>query len=291
MAWLNGNKSCPEGNARGSLTFSAMLLASALLFLITTVSLYVQDMSSTTAESGGIESISAQSDAASYSLSSMLSSEAVSVSSSGSNITFSLDSANLWNYRNDVGRFKSFAEAYSGPGNLSLGIGSASEAAQPVLYIRPQNITADFTEGSMNFTPNSSSQVAGYVASFRISAPSPSINWTTAPPVVANNSPDALYFRIGVEGAGSGAYNETWLNRTSVNNTLQVKNSNGELQFNITMQGSKMLTTYSVAITAATTIMLNASTPDDYVELGANIINVRLNDGTNATLPVIVHAG
>ena len=290
MAGLNKNKICPPGKGRGSLTFSAMLLASALLFLITAVSLYVQAMGSTTAESGGIESISAQSDAASYSLSSMLSSEALSVSSSGGNITFSLDSANLWNYRNDIGRFKSFAEAYSEPGNLSLSINSSSEAAKPMLYIRPQNISADFTQGSMNFTPSASSQVEGYVASFKISSPSPSINWTTAPSVLANNSTDAIYFRIGVEGAGSGAYNETWLNRTA-NNTLEVKNGNGELQFSILVgQGSRMLTTYLVALTATTTVMLNSSTPAEYVELGANIINVRLNDGTNATLPVIMHA-
>jgi len=279
-----------EGKRSGSLTFSAMLLAAALLFLITTVSLYIQAMGAATAEAAGMENIAAQSDAASYSLSSILRSEAVNISSSGSNLTFSLDSANLWRYRLDAARFKSFAEAYSSPGNFTLNANNSSEAARPLLYIRPQNITADFTEGSMNFTPAANGQVAGYDTAFRISTPNPAINWTSIS-VVNSTDPNALYFHIGVEGKGKGDSDTRWLNRSSTS-TLEVKNNKGELQFRVTVgPQSKMLTSYFVSITATATLMLNSSARADYTELGANIINVRLDDGTNATLPVIVHAG
>ena len=267
-----------------------MLLAAALLFLISTVSLYIQSMGAATAEAGGLENIAAQADSASYSLSTMLRNEAVNISSTGANITFSLDSSNLWRYRNDIARFKSFSEAYSKPGNLTLDANSSSEAARPRLYIRPQNISADFTEGSMNFTPAADGQVIGYDTAFKISSPNPSINWTNIS-VVSNTSADALYFRIGVEGKGKGDSNATWLNR-SASNTLEVRNNKGELQFRIIVgPQSRLHTSYFVSLTATATIMLNASTPADYTELGANIINVRLDDGTNAILPVIVHAG
>ena len=279
-----------SNNHPGSLTFSALLLASALLFLVSAVSLYSQGMGAATSEAAGIENIAAQSDAASYSLSSILRAEAVNISSSGANITFALDSANLWNYRNDVARFEQFSEAYSDPGNLSLAAGNSSEAARPVLYIRPQNITADFTEGSMNFTPASAGQVAGYDTAFKISTPNPSINWTSIS-TVANSSADAIYFRIGVEGKGKGDSDVRWLNR-SASSTLEVRNNQGDLQFRVAVgQGSRLLASYFVPLAASATVLMNASSQADYLELGANVINVRLNDGTNATLPVIAYAG
>ena len=285
-----GCKLRDEGKSSGSLTFSSMLLAAALIFLISTVSLYIQAMGAATSEAAGLENIAAQSGAASYSLSSILRAEAVNISSSGTNITFSLDSANLWRYRLDAARFKLFAEAYSSPGNFTLNAGNSSEAARPLLYIRPQNITADFTEGSMNFTPASNGQVAGYVSAFKISSANPSINWTSISEV-ANTSSDALYFRLGVEGKGKADSDTRWLNRSSTS-TLEVKNNKGELQFRMALgPQSQLLISYFVSLTATATLMLNSSASADYTELGANIINVRLDDGTNATLPVIVHAG
>ena len=287
MAWLN---KVNEAKKHGSLTFSAMLFAAALLFLITTVSLYIQAMGAATAEAAGMENIAAQADSASHSISLLLRSEAVNISSSGSNITFSLDSSNLWRFRNDLARFRTFAEAYSSPGNFTINANSTSDAARPMIYLRPQNISADFTEGGMNFTPSADGQVVGYDSAFRISSPNPSINWTSIS-VVNNTSSDAIYFRMGVEGKGKGDSDTRFLNR-SATSTLEVKNNKGELQFRITVgPQSRMLVSYFVSLTATATLMLNASTPADYAELGANIINVRLDDGTNATLPVIVHAG
>ena len=267
-----------------------MLLAAALLFLISTVSLYIQSMGAATAEAAGLENIAAQADSASYSLTTMLRNEAVNISSSGTNMTFSLDSSNLWSYRNDIVRFKSFSEAYSKPGNFTLNANSSSEAARPVLYIRPQNITADFTEGSMNFTPAANGQVAGYDTAFKISSANPTINWTSIS-VVNNTSSDAIYFHIGVQGKGKADSDTRFLNRSSAS-TLEIRNNKNELQFRMTIgPQSRLITSYFVSLTATATLMLNASAPFDYAELGANIINVRLDDGTNATLPVIVHAG
>ena len=287
MAGLNKDAT---GKRNGSLTFSAMLLAAALLFLTTTVSLYIQAMGAATAEAAGMENIAAQSDAAAYSLSSVLLAEAVNISSSGANITFFLDSANLWRYRLGIDGFKAFAEAYSGPGSFALSANNSSDAARPRLYIRPQNIAADFTEGSMNFTPAANGQVAGYDAAFKISSANPSINWTSIS-AVDSTSPDAIYFHIGVQGKGKADSDTRFLNRSS-SSTLDVRNNKGELQFRITVgPSSQLLTSYFVPLTSTATIMLNASSPVDYTELGANIINVRLDDGTNANLPVIVHAG
>ena len=170
-----------SNNHPGSLTFSAMLLAAALLFLISTVSLYIQNLGAATAQGAGMENIAAQADAASYSLSSMLSAEAVNITSSGTNLTFAFDSSNLWRFGNDIASFKSFAEAYSAPGTLSLSANNSSDAARPKLYIRPQNITADFTSGSMNFTPAANGQVTGYDVAFKVSSPNPARNSTLTP--------------------------------------------------------------------------------------------------------------
>ena len=195
MVWVSKHQ--------GSLTFSALLLLLALIFLSSAISLYVQSMGAASAEPAKIGGLAFQSDAVSYSISSLAESGPIIFSLSGRNATFELDSARLKNYQRELLRTESFFEAYAAPGNLTI---NTAEASIPVVYLRPQNITADFAEGSMNFAPALAVQVDAYYLSISIKRPQPSLVWANISEV-ANTSADAIYFSIGVQGSGSGASN------------------------------------------------------------------------------------
>ncbi|MEI6597365.1 MAG: hypothetical protein WCL13_04145, partial [bacterium] len=183
MVWLNKRH-------QGSLTFSALLLLLALIFLSSAISLYVQSMGAASAEPAKIGGLAFQSDAASYSISSLAEAGPLNFTLSGRNATFELDSARLKNYQRELLRAESFFEAYSDSGNLTI---NTAEASIPVAYLRPQNISANFAEGSMNFTPALAAQVDAYYLSLSIKRPGPSLVWANLS-AVANTSADAIYF-------------------------------------------------------------------------------------------------
>jgi hypothetical protein len=273
---------------RGSLTFSALLLLLALVFLTSSISLYVQSMGAALAEPAKIDGLAAQSGAASLSLSSLIEDGPLSFTLSGSNATFLLDSARLKNYQRELARADSFFEAYSGPGNLTI---NTTEAAIPVAYLRPQNISANFADGSMNFAPALAAEVDAYYLSLSIKRPQPSFLWANIS-TVANTSDDALYFSIGVQGSGSGLSNATWLNRSSFSRLLVLDKQNNTVAEVTISPPSAMNLTYFVPVLARATLALDSAySSGTYAELGASIINVRSDDGTNRTASVIFDEG
>jgi len=270
------------------MTFSALLLLLALVFLSSSISLYVQSMGAASSEPAKIGGLAFQSDAVSYSISSLIEASALNFTLSGSNATFALDSSQLSGYQRQLERADSFFEAYSDPGNLTI---NTTAAAIPIAYLRPQNITANFAEGSMNFTPALAEEIDAYFLTLSIKRPQPSLVWANLS-AVANTSSDAIYFSIGVQGSGSGASNATWLNRSAFSQLLVKDKQNTTVAIVTVGQPSSMNLTYFVPVVARATLTLDSAySSGTYAELGASIINVRLVDGTNRTAPVMLDEG
>ena len=278
---------------KGIISLSVLLIALTLVFLASSVSLYNNALRTVNYGPTRLETIGSQSDAASYSLSQLASAMAANVSVSAGNITFSSDGAGVYDYPQASLQLKQFFEAYSQPGNLTLNM---TDADNPIFYIRPSNISVDYTAGGAAFSPQSGAgsagKVLGYDALLTLAQPTPSFNWTLLSNV-SNTSADAIYFHIGIQGANGTASDVRYLNRSASSMLYLVGSSNSTLaSFNFSSP-SAMRMNYSVPVSSSITLMLNRTMPDGglYAELGANIINARLSDGNAQNGPVISGEG
>lgn len=283
---------------KGMMTLSALLIASALLFLVAAVSLYSNSLKSNLIPLSDLEKINAQYDAISYGASRILIIEAVNITRQGKNITFEENLTLPSGYAEDMARFKQFAENNTllGRGNLNATI-NITQADNPWMYILPQNIGVNHPANNrVVFTPQNTAQSAGdvngYVLYIRINENVPRIRWNRISEVPSTD-PNALFFGITVVGNLRTRTDTRYLNKSALS---QARINGGATKPSITINidsPAKLDLTYSSGVQLSeytnmslnTTIRLNGGA---YVELGQNIINTTQGKEIENLGPVII---
>ncbi|MCL6088618.1 MAG: hypothetical protein M1530_00440 [Candidatus Marsarchaeota archaeon] len=262
------------GGARrqGFLSVAAYALALALLFLLSSMSNYSISLSETGAALSRLEVTGAGFDAASFGMAQILRRETVSPAYSGFNLSLFLRLPFTANYTQDVGRWQAFAQAYGAPASVSI---NTSEAARPVLYVRPQNITIEYQAGRVLITPQnatfSQGQVLGYDDLMRISQPVGRLNWTQKSNV-SPADPSALYFHIAVQGTNGTVSDTQYLNRSALSE-VRLLDALDRSVMTVQVNPEAALRVYydtSIGGNLTTVLGLNSSST---LELGTNVIN------------------
>ena len=258
---------------KGMVTLGVLLLASALLFLVVSISLYSNSLKSTNIQLANLERVNAQSDAPAFGAKNILLIEAVNVKSGaqGNNITFEENLTIPAGYATDLSAFKQFIENYSEI-NTSLNI---TGAQRPTMYILPQEITVDHptSPNQVTFTPLNSGASAGNVSGYSIliktNEDNPKLKWEVLTTLPASD-PNALFFYIEVQGTSSTETDTQYLNKYATS-SLNIKKG-GTLIADVDINSPAALSVnYSSMYYLNTTIQLNSTAS---VELGRNIINV-----------------
>lgn len=273
------------GKKRGILTIAVMLLGSALLALMLSISMYANSLSIANRGLALMQEASEKVDAASYGMQRILENEGVNVTytkaGNATNVSFSLDTQKFMGYSTDVERFADFAQAQPGA-NLSINV---SEAKWPKFTLVPQGISVDFgTGGQAAFSPNAGQESAGRVIGYDVTAnigqPTPSFNWT-AQSSVPQESQDALYLHIGVQGNSGGVASYTgYLNRSNASE-VRLQDASGFVIMAVLVEPPSGLRVYydsgsgipgtGLNGTVQATVLLNGSTR---AALGTSLINV-----------------
>ncbi len=253
-------------------TVSTVLLATAFLYLLASISMYSDLLKDANTGMIQIEKVNMQFDTQSYGMEKLVREMISNVSWTGANISFegNLSSAGNGEYYAAVSRFGQFTEAF-GLVDSSINI---TEARRPVLYICPQNITIGHLPGKVGFYPLDNNQSAGEIGSYTVlikaNIPTPGIEWGEYSEV-GESGPDALYFHIGFEGTNGTVSGGKYLYKYNVSEIMLVNRDNQSI-VGIRLGSPGVLEiSYSADIYLKTIIGLdNYST----VELGRDIITV-----------------
>ena len=275
---------------RGLLTLSVLLISLSLVFLASSISGYSNSIRNVNAAVLGVEAANSQFEAAEYALRSMVASEAVSATVTSGSVLFESNTSSISLYPEKMRRVGQFFEGRSLPGNLAI---DTTDADNPKLYIRPYNVSLDFSSTYANIsapdTSASAGRITGYAVNLKLTQPGVNLAWSSQS-TVASTSPDALNFSIGAQGSDGAASTSATLNR-SATSVLIVRDSVNATLANITFFPSAQLyLNYRVSLWSGITISLNTTNAigATRVELGENIINVRLDDGTVRRGPAYV---
>lgn len=267
-----------SGHRQGFLAVAALLLALALLYLVTSLSTYSNSLSAANRELSGIEVTGARFDAASWGLVQIMRNDAanttykVNSTQDGFNLSLTIPLPYTSNYAQDVSRWQIFAQAFDAPANVTLNI---TEAIRPTIYVRPQNITIDYQPGRTFVTPlnsaGSSGQVTGYDTLVRLNDNVGRIVWINSSTIAASD-PSALYFHLSAQGTNGTASSTAYLNRSAYSEVRLFNTFNQtimDMQLNAT---AALRTYYDPTLNGSMTsvLYLNASSAP---ELGTNVIN------------------
>lgn len=290
------------GGMKGILTLSVLLLASALLLLVASISLYTNSLQSTNVPLSNLERVNAQFDSPAYWTRNILLIEAVNVTKQGNNILFEENLTVSGTYVSDISRFKEFIENNTLLGrndiNVTLDI---TEAQMPKMYIMPQEIEVDHpSDNQVTFTPQNTVQSAGdvngYVLYIVVNQDVPRIRWPDNLSEVPSSDPNALYFEINVQGNNQFRSDTRYLDKyqlsiaeidgaaTQPSVTIEI---DSPAKMDLTYNSGNKVSEYT-NMSLNTTIQLNSSAS---VELGRNIINVSQRHEIENLGPVMILEG
>jgi hypothetical protein len=261
---------------KGLTTLSVLLLASAILYLIYSFSMYSNSLKEVNNDIVDFDNTNLCFDSVSYGVKSIMAQGAMNISISGNNISFKKNTSLSTQYAQDILSFNQFISGGCSYGNASM---DTTELGRPRAYIMPQNIEVDNFPGRVTFTPQNSTasagQVMGYSILIRIDAATPTINWTGIS-ILTPSDPHAMYINIGVQGNDGGRSNSTYISKEAFSEVKLLTASNQTLatfQFNSSAQ---LKAYYATDMVIETIVILNESA---HVETRANIINASVSEG------------
>lgn len=252
------------------LTLCVLLLAAAMLYLITTISLYSSNLKSTPSELSAFESMNMQYDSVAYGINQILAHEKVNVTTQSTNLSFQSNLTTSNNYYRDLSRFKQFVVGEASV-NTSINLTGIQE---PRMYIQPHNIIVNYGIGSVNFDPEnstaSSGDVAGYDLFIKIDQVTPWQNWTNISEVLVSD-PNALLLHVGLQGTNGTIAMTKYLDRDNYNE-LDLLNTANQTIIAISVYPTANLTiNYNLDMYLKTIVRLNSSAS---VEMDENAINI-----------------
>lgn len=273
-------------------TISVVLLSTAFLYLLASVSLYSNSLKATAASLIELERLNVHTDDVAHQIKSILLSGGLDITITRPEhvlVTFEEHVPPAGNYYVDLTNFRDFAETQS-PFNTSINI---TEARIPKLYINPYNITASHHIGEMMFTPedtDSADNVISYNISIIIGEEILWMNWTNITEV-SDSDPDALFFHLGLQGTNGAVSTNKYLDKYN-STELRLLDSKNRTKFVIQIDSPAALTVhYNMEAYLKTEIYLNNVGEDTSVELGRSIISTRSEspEGSEKTLGVILY--
>ena len=257
---------------KGIITIAIALLASALLMLAAGIAYQSSMKKATSSELGKIESARQSYNSAASVVASLARKEAADITISGNNLSMRTNITRLANYPRDLTRLQNFIYAKS-DANLTLDL---SEAINPTLHIRPQDIAASFSAGKLTITPQNSPQSAGNITGYTIALtfnqPTPAFNWSVLAQGSQSNSSSIAVLVIAT-GTNGTVSNLTYIDKYAPGELRLLDSSNhsiATLQFS-----SPAILTVNYDAAYASFLEANLTlgqTP--YVELGTTLINI-----------------
>lgn len=268
-------------------TVSTVLLASAFLYLLASISMYSDSAARGNTRIIEVEKVNMQFDTASYGMERLLTHMIANVSWEGTNVSFeeNLSSAGNGEYYAAVSRFGQFLEAF-GLVDSSINI---TEARRPAMLIYPQNITVDHFANSVRFTPVDSGGSAGEVESYtvlmKVGMPTPAISWGQFSEA-EESDPDAVHFHVGVEGTNGTVHDSKYLYKYNTSEIMLLNKYNQSILGIQVSSPAALQVGYNVDIYLKTIIGLRNQSS---VELGEDIVTVDGGGWGNKTGKVLIH--
>lgn len=221
-------------------SLSILLLASALLYLVASVSNYVTSLGSATSTLSGFERVGSQFDSASYGIQEISKNSGIDVSFDDTNLTLEMDTSLIENYFSESSAFAQFVQAYSRV-NTTI---TNDDGHAIRLKLLPQNIDINYSATSVNIRPKSISGSADNVRSYEVlikmPTPTPKLNWTQLSELPSSD-PNAIRVRIALQGTNGTAYTEKYLDRHSTS-SLDFLNAQNQSMMRLTTDAPTALT-------------------------------------------------
>jgi hypothetical protein len=270
-------------------TVSILLLASAFLYLLSSISMYSDALRDANTNIIQLEKVNMQFDTESYGMGKLLREVMANVSWEGANVSFTgnYSSAGNGEYYAAVERFGQFTEAF-GLVDSSINL---SEARRPLMHMDPQNITIGHLPGKVGFYPEDSNGSAGEVHSYtiliRAGVPTPGITWGDYSEMEGPGD-DAVYVHIGFEGNNGTVSDGKYLYKYNESEIMLVDRNNQSIVGIRLGSPAELEISYSADIYLKTIIELDTQ---GEVELGRGIIAIDGGDWGSKAGKVIAYDG